>query len=229
VKKQVICSLLVFISVLIAFFPMNAGPSEPIFYGSRFASRVALTFDDVPCPGSIEKILSILRQENVKATFFVIGYMAERHPELLKMIYDEGHEIANHTFSHPWMTDISEKDQALEISSCQEVIRQIIGIEPKFFRPPFIDFDERTIEIVRSLGLIMVNVEVDSKDYSEIPVSEIIDMVTDQSRNGSIFLFHDGDHHDQPRIKAIEALPSIIRDLREEGYEFVMLSELLES
>ena len=144
-------------------------------YGAS-KNQVALSFDDGPDPAYTPRILDVLKRENAKAIFFVIGAQAEKFPELTRRIYDEGHEIGNHTFSHPDISNISNFLMRLELNSTERLFEAKLGIKPLFFRPPYsIDAEPDTAEqveplrLTQDMGYITVGAKLDPNDWRTTP------------------------------------------------------------
>ncbi len=202
-------------------------------YGAP-SKRVAISFDDGPDPQWTPKVLDILKQYNVKATFFTIGLEAEKFPGLLKRIYREGHEIGNHTFTHPDISNISAQYAKVELNLTERLLAAKLGIKPVLFRPPYsIDqepdtADEvRPLELTQGMGYITVGDKIDPDDWREDPrptPEQITQAVMDQLGRGSIILLHDGGGN---RSSTIKALPMVIEGLRARGYQIVSVHELL--
>ncbi|MEQ8189649.1 MAG: polysaccharide deacetylase family protein [Candidatus Eremiobacterota bacterium] len=181
---------------------------------------VALTFDDGPHLKYTSLLLDILKRHHVKATFFVVGSMAEKYPDLLKDIYEDGHLIANHTYHHKNLLTLSEDDAVLEWQACNNVIKYILNIDVFFCRPPGGNYDRIVLDSASRAGLSTVFWTDNSGDY-EKPGEEVIeDKVLYRITPGGIVLMHDG--VDQ----TINALPAIIRRLTENGYRFVRIDEM---
>jgi cellulose synthase/poly-beta-1,6-N-acetylglucosamine synthase-like glycosyltransferase/peptidoglycan/xylan/chitin deacetylase (PgdA/CDA1 family) len=201
-------------------------------YG-RTPKKIALTFDDGPDPKFTPQILDVLKRENVKATFFVIGTQADNNTGLLKRLYAEGHEIGNHTFTHPDISTINRHFLDLELNLTERLLASKIGVKPLFFRAPYsIDQEPDTaeqvkpLEAVQSRGYITVGDKIDPNDWRNPPPStdEIIADVLAQTQRGNIVLLHDGGGD---RIRTVEALPGIIHALRAHGFALVPVSELM--
>lgn len=192
---------------------------------------VALTFDDGPDPRQTTEILDLLKQYQAKATFFVVGEKAALHPELLQRERAEGHEIANHTYSHMYFNpNVSQSKLQQEIIKTQETITEHTGQVPHLFRPPGGVFNERLIRIAKENGYLVVlwSWHQDTKDWRSPGVQFIVQKVLKNICGGDIILFHDwveGPKHSQ----TAEALKTILPTLRERGYSFVTVSELVES
>jgi polysaccharide deacetylase family sporulation protein PdaB len=188
------------------------------------ASRkwIALTFDDGPHPGYTERILKILDQYDVPATFFLVGQMAERHPDLVRAEAAGGHSIANHTYHHLSLTKIPQDSVATEIKACGEVLRSITGKAPHLFRPPGGEYNDQVAEASEALGYRMILWTDDPADYASPGADVIVKRTLDHVENGGIILLHDG--IDQ----TIKVLPKILSYLKSHGYECVTIDEMLE-
>jgi peptidoglycan-N-acetylglucosamine deacetylase len=198
---------------------------------------LALTFDDGPDPRWTPAILDILKQENVPATFFIIGKNGQAYPELVRRIVDEGHEIGNHSFTHPNLGEIPLSLTELELNATQRLIESAVGRSTVLFRPPYFGDAEadkpQDVEpalVAQKLGYIMVGVRIDPDDW-QLPVTadQIVQRTIDRAMDsnpetrGEIILLHDsgGD-----RSATIEALPRLIHELKGRGFRFVAASDL---
>ena len=204
--------------------------------------QVALSFDDGPDPKWTPKVLDILKQYGVKGTFFMIGEVAEDNVGVMQRVFDEGHEIGNHTFTHPDISDISQHQLDLELTLTEKLYGSKLGVHPLYFRPPYsIDQDPDTndqaapIDFIQDRGYTVVGNKIDTNDWDEHPrktPQEITSGVLDQlnamqgqsDREGSIILLHDGGGD---RSATVAALPLLITTLRAHGYQIVPVSALL--
>jgi len=179
---------------------------------------VALTFDDGPDPRFTPAILKILKDNGVKATFFVLSSHAKQRPDLTRRIVADGHLIANHSRTHRDMTKLNAAELEGEFRRSQEAIASVTGAAPRFFRVPYGITDAKVTAEARRKKLQLVGWEVDSTDWSKPGTATIVKRATPQRNGGMIVLLHDsgGD-----RRQTIAALPAIIRTYRERGYEFV--------
>jgi len=182
---------------------------------------VAFTFDDGPHPGYSEKILEILKEEGIKATFFVVGEMAEKFPGLLRQEAEAGHEIGNHTYSDLRMTRVSEERALEEIEKTQKAIKRITGKSSRLLRPPGGHYNGVLVDIAEKKGYEVVLWSLNSNDITSPPAGEIYRNVITRVKNEDVVIFHDGIN------STIEALKSTIKRLKESGYGFVTVSELL--
>ena len=200
---------------------------KDVVVANRSAGKyVVLTFDDGPHPQYTSKILDILKKYNAKATFFVIGKNAEQYPDLVKREFSEGHEIGNHTYSHPEMKKISCSDIIEEIEKTQGIVENIIGKKPVLFRSPGGYLDDDIIKTIESNDCtpVLWSWRQDTRDWSRPPVSSVVHTVLDNLQDGDIILFHD---YNQKGSPTPDALKVIIPELIERGYSFVTVSELM--
>ncbi len=185
---------------------------------------IALTFDDGPWPKTTEMILDILRENDIKATFFVIGQHLQKNPELAPKIVDEGHVLANHTWNHPTYKMGKERVQS-EVGKTAELIYELTGMTTTLFRPPGGVLDNGLADFVKERNHVVVMWSADSVDWHDKSPEKITNNVLKRASNGGIVLLHDGGG---PRMHVVKALPKIIEELRKQGYKFVTVSELLE-
>ncbi|QHS50807.1 glycosyltransferase [Edaphobacter sp. 12200R-103] len=204
--------------------------------------KVAISFDDGPDSEWTPKILDILKQYNVKAVFLLIGEEAEKNVGIMQRIYREGHEIGNHTFTHPDISDISKGQVDLELNLTERLFGSKLGVQPLYFRPPYsIDQEPDTndqaapVDRIQNLGYVILGNKIDTNDWDEHPrktpqeitdsvFAQMADMRTQPWRRGSIILMHDGGGD---RSATVAALPMLITTLRQRGYQIVPVSELI--
>ena len=201
-----------------------------ILRGSSDGKRVALTFDDGPCPGYTEAILDILRERGVTAAFFVCGRNVERSPELLRRIQAEGHTIGNHGYSHPYPFFHTRRFFAREVDRTQEAIEKVTGKRARFFRPPFGARWLGLQQVLEARGLRLVNWSDRGYDW-RLGRDAIVRETLKCLGPGSIILLHDGDRAYSPqrvdRSATVQALPAILDGAAKAGFTFVSLDELL--
>lgn len=201
-------------------------------YGKAKDKRLCITFDDGPDSTFTPAMLDILKGKNVHATFFVVGANAEAAPSLLRRIYAEGHEIGNHSYSHPNIALTSPERTRLELDATQRIIEHAVGRSTILFRPPYnADSEPQTpqeIEPVRraqEMGYLTVGERIDPRDWQKgITADAILQDVMDEKDNGSVILLHDAGGN---RSATLQALPRIIDGFRAQGYRFVTIGELL--
>ncbi len=198
--------------------------------------KIALTFDDGPDPDWTPQILDILKAKHVPATFFIIGENAEASPRLVQRMVNEGHDVGNHTFTHPNLGETSPGITALELNATQRLFEALTGRSMRLFRAPYFGDAEPTtadelvpIEQAQAMGYIAVGLHIDPDDWQRPPVDKIVQSVLEQvhhqspDRQSRVVLLHDGGGN---RANTVAALPQIIDALRAEGYDFVTVSEL---
>jgi peptidoglycan/xylan/chitin deacetylase (PgdA/CDA1 family) len=186
-----------------------------LFRGDTKRRWIALTFDDGPHPQYTPRIVEILRQHKVHATFFVVGKMAKQYPQLVQLLQQSGNEIGNHTYDHVNLTRLSDEEIATEIEKCGEVVRSITGKTPTLFRPPGGDYNQEVASVAERLGYWMVLWTDDPGDYASPPKSVLEERLFSQISSGGIILLHDG------VPETLELLPKLIKWLQEQGYEIV--------
>ena len=169
-----------------------------------------------------EQLISILAEYDVPATFFVVGAWVDKYPESVKALSDAGHQIQNHSNTHPYMSKLSAEQITDELESCNKKIENITGVRPNLLRPPYGDYNNCLIETTQSLDMYTIQWSVDSLDWKDNATPDsIYQRVTSKVKNGSIVLFHnDADH-------TPAALPNILKCLKDEGYEFVFINDLI--
>lgn len=204
-------------------------------YGRTFTGlpagtrKLALTFDDGPSDPWTPRLLDVLARRRVRATFFMIGSYVRQHPEIARMVAEAGHEIGNHTFSHPNLIFASPASVRTELAQCNAAIEAATGRPTVFFRPPFGGRRPDVLRAVAAAGLQTIMWRASSYDWS-LPTSEaIVNKVQRQIRGGEVVLMHDGDHRSFgcDRSRTIAAADDLMRRYRDQGYEFLSVGEML--
>lgn len=207
------------------------------------AKAVALTIDDGPSGEFTPAILDVLKKNNVKATFFMIGENAQRYPELVRRVFREGHEIGNHTFTHANLAEVSDSRARLELNATQRVIQSLIGRSTTLFRPPYnADAEPRTVEEVKpvvlasQLGYVTVNEFIDPLDWVlkvQLPNGEVRNRTPEELARNILDRVHAGHGNDVllhdaggDRTNTVKALQIVIPELKREGYTFITASQL---
>lgn len=185
---------------------------------------VALTFDDGPWPKQTAKILDILKAEGVPATFFTVGLRVKKEPELAKRIVAEGHAIGTHTYRHVNLTTAEKGIVRREIRGANDMVRRITGVQPKWFRPPMGLIDSNAYKELKAAKMRVALWTVDPQDWrGEATAGQIARDVVAAVKPGAVILLHDGGGD---RKDTIKALPWIIHELQDRGYDFVLLDDL---
>ena len=226
-KKQImlaICIVTAVTVVVIGSVGISANQERllPIYCVETDKKQIAISFDAAWGNDDTQTLIDILKEYDVPATFFVVGSWVDKYPESVKALADAGHQIQNHSNTHPHMPQLSKEQMRDEIESCNKKIESITGVCPTLHRPPYGDYDNALIETLDSLNMSTIQWDVDSLDWKENATPDsICKRVTSKVKNGSIVLFHnDADH-------TPEALPTILKCLKDEGYEFVFISDLI--
>ncbi|WAM30509.1 polysaccharide deacetylase family sporulation protein PdaB [Caldicellulosiruptor naganoensis] len=205
----------------IAIEVVNQKNFFPIYCVARNDKKIALTFDAAWGNDDTKDLLRILKQYNAKATFFLVGFWVERYPEDVVEIYKNGHEIGSHSDKHLHMSRLSQEDIVKDVKACEEKISRVIGKRPVVFRPPYVDYNNTLIKTLTSLGYYVIQWDVDSLDWKDLPADEIAKRVLKRAKSGSIILFHNNAKNTK------YALPKILGELSKQGYQFVTVSELI--
>ncbi len=196
--------------------------------GSGHASVVALTFDDGPSEDT-ERILEVLAAHDLRGTFFMVGRNVERFPQMARRVVAEGHEIGNHSYSHPIFLYRTPRETRRQLERAQVVIAETAGVRPRWARPPCGVRTPAYFRAAQSLGLRTVQWDVAGFDWKRRTGERIAQDVVRGARPGSIILLHDGDSDGkQDRSETVAALPLIIDGLRARGLRIAPLSQLLE-
>jgi peptidoglycan/xylan/chitin deacetylase (PgdA/CDA1 family) len=193
--------------------------------------QIALTFDDGPAPAT-KAILDVLAPYSARATFFVVGRAVRRRADLVRRMAAEGHELGNHTWSHPWLArDCDDLQVREELERTTHVLAELTSEAPCRFRAPHYDVDERVLAIAEGLGLHHTHGDITPPDWDErCSVRYMTVFVSQQARAGAIVGLHDGDAREGAgRQRTVEAVSAIVPRLTEQGFELVTASELLGS
>ncbi|RUT01535.1 polysaccharide deacetylase [Dulcicalothrix desertica PCC 7102] len=184
---------------------------------------IALTFDDGPAPKYTQQILEILKQENIKATFFCVGEMVHYFPQLAKQEVAEGHVIGNHTWHH-WLQKMNSQVAANEIESTATAIFEATGVKTSLFRPPYGALNNGVADYAKKNNYAVLMWSDDSQDYRRPSVARVVNNVLREAKPGGMVLMHDGGGN---RTQTVAALPKIIANLKQQGYRFVTVPQLL--
>lgn len=198
--------------------------------GNEDEKIIALTFDDGPDEVFTPQVLDILKKNDVKATFFLVGENLKQNKEIVKRQFEEGHEIGNHTYTHINVAKSGYDKVYEEITKTQEEIKEITGVEPKLFRPPYRAMSRNMCDIIKNKNMnIILWSNLDPRDWSNPGVYSIVNTIESKVGNGNIILLHDYNNLRNSKSQTIQALESVIPYLKEQGYKFVTISELIEN
>ena len=205
------------------------------WYGRTFAGlkpgtrQLALTYDDGPNDPHTLRILEVLAQHNVKATFFLIGRYVKQRPDIVRELVRAGQVVGNHTFSHPNLIFASARQTKTELQDCDQALADAVGEHSRLFRPPFGGRRPSTLKVARALGLEPVMWNVTGWDWKGKPAEFVERKVRQQIRGGDVILLHDGDHEafGADRSQTVIATDRLIARYKNEGYEFVTIPEMM--
>ena len=183
---------------------------------------VALTYDDGPEPYTLQ-LMEMIEKAGGRATFYVVGKTLEKEPEIVRKASDAGHDIANHTYSHPHLPELSAGEIEQEILRTQDLIEKHTGKRPTSFRAPYLEYNDEVHAVLKRAGLPAINASKSVRDWHpDTTVELIIERSTKDVQPGDIILMHSWSE------KTLTAMPEVIRILKEQGYRFVTITELLD-
>lgn len=169
----------------------------------------------------IDKIIEVLKSNNVKATFFMVGDWVEKYPEAVKKINQEGHEIGSHSDTHPHVNQLSSEENLEEIKTSSKKIEQITNKKVTLYRPPYGEYNNTVIKVANENSYIPIQWSLDTLDYTGITGNEMWNKIKDKISNGDIILMHNGTEH------TADSLDMIIKNIKEKGFNLVTVSDLI--
>ncbi len=182
---------------------------------------IALTFDDGPDNNCL-KLMELFQKEDVKATFFVVGKKVKENPEIAKKIAEAGHEIGNHSYTHALLPQKTPEEIKKEIVDTQNAIKDATGQEPKLLRPPNLKQDDKVLAVLKELNMKSIMSSISPGDWDKKKTKEeIVETVVSKAKAGDIVVMHSW------RNETLEGMPEIIKSLKEKGFKFVTVSELI--
>lgn len=193
----------------------------PVYSVEREDKVITVSFDASWGGTQTLRILDLLDEYNAKATFFLVGIWVDKFPELVQEIHNRGHEIGNHSDSHPEMSKLSQAQIIKELSGCSDKIEALTGQRPTSFRPPYGDYDNEVITTVRSQGYEAVQWSIDSLDWKNKGVDDLIRRATTGVKQGDIILFHNDSKY------ILDALPTILKFYQEQGFTMIPARDIL--
>lgn len=193
----------------------------PVYSVERSDNAIAISFDASWGGDKTMRILDILDEYNVKATFFLVGLWVDKYPELVKEIAARGHEVENHSDKHPHMSKLSAEQMRAELKNVSDKIETLTGKRPTLFRPPYGDYNNQVVTVSRAEGYECVQWSVDSLDWKNRGVSDLVKRATTDVKGGDIVLFHNDSQY------IVDALPSVLESYRQQGLTLVPVGELL--
>ncbi len=193
----------------------------PIYNVKRDDKLVSISFDAAWGDEQTDSLLKTMETYGVKTTFFVVGDWVDKYPETVKKIHDAGHEVMNHSDTHPEMTKLSAADMAAELNTCSDKLEAITGLRPNLFRPPYGDYNNAVVGAARNAGMFTVQWNIDSLDWKDLTPQQMMDRIMPRLTPGSIILLHNGGKHTP------ELLPTLLEALQTQGYTVVPISKLI--
>lgn len=191
--------------------------------------RVAITFDDGPDKTYTPQILDILKSHQVKATFFLIGEKANEHPDVVKRIYAEGHDLGNHTWNHRQLSKMPAADIEAEIARTDDLLKKTSGTAPKLFRSPYGETSEDIMRTAAQTGHSVIGWSVDTRDWEGHSAEAILATVKKELKPGAVILMHSAGGKGGNRANTVKALPQVIAYLKQQGYRIETVSELMDA
>lgn len=212
------------IAVTSTFSAVSASATNrviPIYCVDTQEKVVSISFDAAWGNEQTNTLLDILDKYNVKTTFFLVGDWVRKYPDSVKEIAKRGHDIGNHSNTHPHMTQLSQDKMTEQLSLCNEEVKKLTGKCPTLFRPPYGDYNNQVVGSVKSSNMYCVQWDVDSLDWKDPTPDQMVSRITGKIKNGSIVLLHNGAKNTP------EALPKIIEAIQKAGYKIVPISQIL--
>ncbi|MBW7573949.1 polysaccharide deacetylase family protein [Caproiciproducens faecalis] len=224
VLRCLVCGILaVFIAVqgVTAIRTFSSQRLIPIYCVKTPEKKVAISFDAAWGNEETQTLIDILGKYNVKTTFFVVGAWVDKYPESVKALAAAGHEVCNHSNTHPHMPKLVQSEMTAQITECNDKIKNLTGTSPILFRAPYGDYNNALMETVKSVNMYCIQWDVDSLDWKNLTPNDMVTRVTTTVKPGSIVLFHNGAKNTP------SALPKIIEALQGQGYQIVPVSQLI--
>ena len=199
--------------------PVRQAPM-PIFQGKRTTAEVAFACNVFWGEDIMPDMLQVLSDNQVKATFFIGGSWARRHPESLKMIFDAGHELGNHSFTHPHPNRLNKEQNQEEIIRTEKLIEEVTGFKTRLYAPPYGEYNKTVLEAAQELGYATIMWTADTIDWRRPSPETIIRRIDAKLQNGAIILMH-------PTDPTLKALPELIRLIKAKGYTIATVSDVI--
>ncbi len=200
---------------------MNEQKEVPVYCVESDEKVCALSFDAAWGNEQTETLLDILDEYEVKSTFFLVKQWVDKYPDSVKQISERGHDVENHSATHPHMNSLSGEQQKEEITSCNKAIEDLTGKAPTLFRAPYGEYNNSLVQNVKALDMYCVQWNIDSLDWKDPAPDDMVSRIEQNLCEGSIILMHNG------ATNTPEALPKIIEAIQSKGYQIVPVSELI--
>lgn len=216
-----VLSVSVYFTGAYAVYYGNTPRLVPIYSVEREDKVVSISFDCAWGTDYTDEILKALKVSGVRATWFMVEFWAEKYPDYVKKIDSAGHEIGTHSSTHSYMSKQNAEEIKLELTQSSKVIEELTGKKVELFRPPYGDYDDELIKTASELGYYTIQWDNDSLDWKDLSATDIAMRVINNAKNGSIILMHNNGLH------TAEAVPIILETLKNKGYSFVPIGELI--
>jgi len=217
-----VCLLLIYAKdAATVFSPAANNTNIPIYSVKRDDKAVSITFDAAWEDTDTADIIAALAKYNARATIFVTGDFVDRCPESVRAFADAGHEIANHSDTHPHPNNISAEVLKSDTAACDDKIKAVVGENVPLYRAPYGEYNDSVVQTIGDMGYAFIQWDVDSLDYKGLSAAEITNRVYTRVKPGSIILFHNGTEN------TAKALPDILKKLSDNGYTFLPVSEMI--
>lgn len=199
----------------------NSEKLLPIYNVRTEEKKIAFTMNCAWSADDMDEILEILKNNEVKITFFMVGEWVEKNEETVKKIYEAGHEIGNHSDSHPHVNNLTYEENIREIEECSQKIEQITGQKPNLYRTPYGEFNDTVIRAALESGYHVIQWNKDTLDYQALTGEQMWKRIGSNLQNGDIILSHNGTAH------TLDSLHMLIKNIKEKGYDIVKVSNLI--
>ncbi len=193
----------------------------PIYCVDKKDKVVSISFDAAWGNEQTQTLLDILADKGVKSTFFLVGFWAEKYPESVKAIHEAGHDVGNHSDTHPHLPKLEKEKITAQIDDCNKKIEAAGAPKPILFRPPYGDYNNCVVESTNELGMHCIQWDIDSLDWKDPSPDDMVKRIKTKLKPGSIILMHNGAKNTP------EALPKIIDMIKSEGYQIIPISEII--
>lgn len=199
----------------------NIQATLPIYNVQTEEKKVAFTMNCAWSAEDIDKILEVLKNNNVQITFFMVGDWVDKNPEAVKKIHEAGHEIGNHSNTHPHVNNLTYEQNLEEIEKCSQKIEQLTGTKPTLYRAPYGEYNETVIKVAFENGYSAIQWNRDTLDYQALTGEQMWKRIGEKLQCGDIILSHNGTAH------TADSLEMLIKNIKEKGYELVKVSDLI--
>lgn len=193
----------------------------PIYCTERDDNKISITFDCAQGADDIDLIIRTLEKHNCKATFFVLGTWAASHPDALKALVDQGHEIGNHSYNHAYYTTLTKEEMLADMQKCADALKSAGAPKPTLFRAPSGDYNNSVIEACRCNDTLCIQWSVDSLDWRNLNCEQMSERIIPKTKSGDILLFHNDTAH------TAKSLDKILTALEKNGFTFLKVSDLI--